>query len=77
MSNIIFVNGQALPSLAQTQYLGAVEEMRELVNAGNDPRDIEIYWHDDKGLYHDIMYHDGKYIHRHEVVTMKECQILI
>lgn len=77
MSNIIFVNGKALPSLESTQYLGAVTEMRELVNAGNDPRDIEIYWHDENNLYHDIVYQDGKYMHRREVLTMKEVQILI
>lgn len=77
MDNVIYVNGKAVEVVAWSQLRQAVNEMRKLVSDGNDPRDIEIYWMDGHHHYNDIMYADGKYIHRHEVLRMEENQICI
>lgn len=68
MYNEIYVNGDSVHIGESTQLLTAIEELKNLLDAGCDPVDVHIWWTDEDNLYHDIAVLDGEWFHQHEII---------
>lgn len=68
MYNEIYVNGDSVHIGESTQLLTAIEELKNLLDAGCDPVDVHIWWTDEDGRYHDITVLDGDWFHQHEII---------